>query len=88
MAEIISDEIDFSAYLRETDPQTKIKPARVWVGELKARLRNPNFERQVKLPWEKTNNVFNFRDGEVTLWSGQNGHGKRSASFIASSFPR
>ena len=76
MAEIISDEIDFSAYLRETDPQTKIKPASAWIDELKDRLRNPNFERKVYLPWEKTNKAFAFRDGEVTLWAGQNGHGK------------
>jgi len=76
MAEIITDDIDFAAYLRETDPQTKVKPASAWVEELKARLHNPQFERQVKLPWEKTNSVFSFRDGEVTLWAGQNGHGK------------
>jgi twinkle protein len=28
------------------------------------------------LPWDKTNDAFQFRNGEVTLWAGQNGHGK------------
>ena len=76
MAQIIDDEIDFNLYLRETEAQTKVKPASFWIGEIKDRLRNPNFERKVHLPWDKTNALFSFRNGEVTLWAGQNGHGK------------
>jgi twinkle protein len=77
MAAIIQpDDIDFNFYLHETDAQSKVKPASTWVAELKDRLRNTNFERKVYLPWEKTNESFSFRNGEVTLWAGQNGHGK------------
>lgn len=73
---LLDDTIDFSAYLKETDAQTKVLPAAGWIDELKHRLRNKQHERQTFLPWEKAQNNFAFRDGEVTLWSGQNGHGK------------
>ena len=76
MAEYISDSIDFSCYLRETDAQTKVKPASAWMAELIERLRQPDTSKKIYLPWEKCRNVFQFRPGEVTLWAGQNGHGK------------
>lgn len=76
MAEIFDDSIDFSLYLRETDSQTKVKPASAWHDSLNARLRSKSAEKLVFLPWEKTRDNFAFRRGEVTLWSGQNGHGK------------
>lgn len=77
MAEFLtSDEIDFSLYLRETDAQTKVKPVSTWVGDLKDRLRSKHTEKVVHLPWDKTMESFAFRKGEVSLWSGQNGHGK------------
>lgn len=74
---LISDhEIDFSLYLRETDAQTKVKPASVWMHELIDRLKNPDTTKKIFMPWDKTFGAFNFRPGEVTLWAGQNGHGK------------
>jgi twinkle protein len=76
MAEILDDNIDFSLYLRETDAKTHVKPASVWMAELIHKLRNPDQTKKVYLPWEKCQKVFQFRPGEVTLWAGQNGHGK------------
>lgn len=76
MAEILSDTIDFNLYLRESDAKTKVKPASFWMAELIERLKNPDQTQKVFLPWEKARNWFNFRPGEVTLWAGQNGHGK------------
>ena len=38
MAEILTDEIDFSEYLRETDAKSKVKPASAWMLELIALL--------------------------------------------------
>jgi len=76
MAEILNDEIDFSLYLRETDAKTHVKPASVWMQELIESLRNPDKTKKVHLPWEKARNLFHFRPGEVSLWAGQNGHGK------------
>lgn len=76
MADILTDEIDFAFYLHETEAQTKVKPASEWMAELITKLRNPDTTKKVYLPWEKTRSVFQFRPGEVTLWAGQNGHGK------------
>lgn len=74
--ELINDEIDFDMYLRETDAQVRVKPAALWIDELIHRLRNPDHTKKVYLPWDKARDLFNFRAGEVTLWAGQNGHGK------------
>lgn len=74
--QIIPDTIDFDAYLVETDAKTHVKPASVWMLDLIDRLRNPDTSKKIYLPWERARNVFNFRKGEVTLWAGQNGHGK------------
>jgi twinkle protein len=74
--QVLNDSIDFSEYLRETDAQTKVKPAAYFVEDAKARLRTRKTEKRVFLPWTKTNTSFEFRRGEVTVWAGQNGHGK------------
>ena len=71
-----SDEIDFSAYLRETESKQRVKPAKEYVAELIERLGKPIIERGHPLPWMKTRKLFRFRPGEVTLWAGVNGHGK------------
>lgn len=76
MAEYLSDDIDFSLYLRETDAQAKVKPAKTYSQMLKDRLRGRKSQRMVYLPWTKTLDSFDFRSGEVTMWAGQNGHGK------------
>lgn len=76
MAEWLSDDIDFTAYMKETDAKAKVKPAGAWIDEMKARLRSHKNERRSYMPWPKTHASFAFRDGEVSLWSGQNGHGK------------
>lgn len=76
MAEYIPDDIDFSAYLRDTDAQAKVKQASVWVETMKERLRLKAVERSIVLPWAKSCDDFAFRPGEVTIWGGVNGHGK------------
>jgi len=76
MAEYLTDNMDFSAYLRETDASTKVKQASAWIDELIHNLHNPDTSRKIYLPWTKTTDLFQFRDGEVTMWAGQNGHGK------------
>lgn len=76
---VVPDDIDFDAYLRETDAKTHVKPASVWLHDLVECLRNPDLTKKVYLPWESARDVFAFRPGEVTLWAGQNGHGKTQA---------
>lgn len=72
----IPDTIDFRLYLKETDAQTKVKEASDYIHFLKGRLRQEEKEIVTYLPWSRTKDNFAFRKGEVTLWSGQNGHGK------------
>ena len=76
MPEYLTDDIDFSAYLRETDHKQKVRPASDFVQVAKDRLRSQAKTKKVYLPWPKCNASFEFRRGEVTVWAGQNGHGK------------
>ena len=73
---ILPDDIDYSAYEFETDAKRNVKDAAQWVDDLMCRLRNPDRTPRVFLPWEKTHKLFQFRPCEVTVWAGQNGHGK------------
>jgi twinkle protein len=73
---IIPDDMDFSLWERETHAMRNVKSAGEWVDALIHKLRNPDHRPKVCMPWEKTHGLFAFREGEVTLWSGQNGHGK------------
>jgi twinkle protein len=76
MPEFIDDTIDFAAYLKETDAKTKVKPVSDFVQDAKDRLRSRAKAKRTFLPWTKCNLSFEFRRGEVTVWAGQNGHGK------------
>lgn len=77
MAQVIDpDEIDFAAYLEETEARQKVRPASEYVEEMLHRMFTPGSDRGVCLPWLKVQDVFKFRPGEVTLWAGINGHGK------------
>lgn len=72
----IPDNIDFRLYLKETDAKINVKHAADYIDLLKEDLRQKDKEPVEYLPWPKTHDSFAFRKGEVTLWSGQNGHGK------------
>jgi twinkle protein len=76
MAEYITDEIDFAAYLKDSDAKAKVKPASDFVEDAKERLRTRQKVKRTYLPWPKCNESFEFRRGEVTVFAGQNGHGK------------
>lgn len=76
MYNLIPDDIDFEAYLHETDVGAMVKPAAGWIEDAKHDLLNDSQVTKIYLPWSKTQEYFDFRPGEVTLWSGQNGHGK------------
>lgn len=77
MAQMIKvDDIDFSAYLVETEAAQKVKPASVFVDEMLEWMYTPNIEAVSHLPWPDVQGLFSFRQGEVTLWAGINGHGK------------
>jgi len=77
MANVLSaDVVDFSQYLKDTDTKQHIKKAGSYVQSLKDRLRTKVKQKVTRLPWSGTEKNFEFRRGEVSIWSGQNGHGK------------
>jgi twinkle protein len=77
------DTIDFSAYMRETEASEKVRPASAYVQELIDALGKPDTTRKSFLPWDKLQDKFAFRPGEVTLWAGVNGHGKSLMTGMA-----
>lgn len=76
MFDFVSDDMDFSAYMQETENKATVLPASTWRQALKDSIRKRQTEKRVYLPWVKVNQFFEFRKGEVTVWAGQNGHGK------------
>lgn len=77
MANVIKpDDIDFAAYIRETEAKQKVRPAAEYIEELVDSLFSGKKEPGAFMPWDKTHGLFKFRPGEVTLWAGINGHGK------------
>lgn len=80
MAEFINDSIDFSKYLLETDHKQQVKLATAYLPAMKQRMRDMAKERRLFMPWLKTRENFYFRPGELTVYAGQNGHGKSLVS--------
>lgn len=84
-ANIIHDNIDFSAYMARTEAAHKLVPAGAFADEVADYLEHGTQLTGSKLPWRKTRDLLRFRSGEVTLWSGINGHGKSLALGQAAS---
>lgn len=72
------DEIDFDAYMADTDVQHKVRPAGHWEADLVDEFAPPdgNAVQHPRLPWSRLDNRIALRPGEVSLWFGFNGHGK------------
>lgn len=81
---VLTDDIDFSKYLRETEAHQRVKDASVWVDELESEIESPPAVHECPLPWPKTLGRFSMRPGEVTLWAGQNGSGKSLITGLVS----
>jgi twinkle protein len=74
---VIEDSIDFDAYLTGGDENAKVRPASEYADAVIERLYSNNPEAiGCRLPWQKTEDLFRIRPGEVTIWPGINGHGK------------
>lgn len=76
MSMLTDDMIDFAKYMADTDAAHKVRSAGQYADEVVDFFHNPAPHLGAKLPWEKTHGLIRFRDGEVTLWAGMNGHGK------------
>lgn len=73
---LLDNNMDFSVYYEETEVSANVLPASEYLDELKDSIRARHSSEKIFLPWEKVNPFFEFRKGEVTIWAGQNGHGK------------
>ena len=69
------DDIDHYMKLREAD-QALIKPATDFREELKQEFHGDEASHGLLLPWYKVSDKWRIRSGELTVWSGFNGHRK------------
>lgn len=71
------DDIDFAAYMRDTEVTAKVKSASAFADDLNA-IFAPEVRGQRKphMFSTKLRDVIEFRPGEVTCWAGYNGHRK------------
>ncbi len=77
MAQTLPDDLDFSAYMRETDARVKVRPASSFADQLAAKfLPKEEGARQPRMISTKLAQRLEFRPGEVTAWAGYNGHRK------------
>lgn len=84
---LVRDDIDFKAYLHATAPSTHVHNVDRWSDELGDLLEQGDLLVGDRLPWSKTHDLIRFREGEVTVWAGINGHGKSLvAGLIAMAF--
>ncbi len=74
--ELIPDTVDLSSYMSDVAQEHRVMPASDWVSEVVDYFWKPDTSPKVRMPWAKTQSDFHFRDAEVTLWAGINGHGK------------
>lgn len=74
--QLIRNSIDLSAYMHGSEEEHAVLPASSWVDDVIDHFHAPAEAPKPKLPWLKTHADFEFREGEVTLWGGINGHGK------------
>tara|TARA_R110002126_G_scaffold280287_1_gene427583 strand:+ start:95 stop:1009 length:915 start_codon:yes stop_codon:yes gene_type:complete len=70
----VIDDIDFDKYLH-SDEVAKIKPAGRYSDHVKELFLLGDQQQGLRLPWQKADG-FRFREGELTIWTGYNGHKK------------
>jgi twinkle protein len=76
VAQLIPDDIDFAAYMRDTEASAKVRSGSVFADELVARFEPKTEKHSAGMFSTKLRNVIEFRRGEVTVWAGYNGHRK------------
>lgn len=75
-------DVDFVAYLKNnTSDNEKVKRVVDFYTEIEQHIEKGDSVEGTSMPFARLNNKFGFRGGEVTLWSGYNGHKK--SMFIA-----
>ena len=80
--------IDFEKYYKSHDSDNnKVKRVIDFYDDMENFVENGHIVIGAKLPFPSTHDNFRFRDGEVTLWTGYNGHKKSMVlGFVANEF--
>lgn len=72
-----ADDIDFAAYMQDTEAQHKVRSVDSWAEDLNLEFHPPvGLAPSPILPWAELSNRVELRRGEVSLWFGFNAHGK------------
>lgn len=80
MKTISADVIELADYMAEPDEGHKVRPASDWLDAVIARFNPAQPVFHPTMGWHKTHEAFHFRDGETSVWAGQNGAGKSMAT--------
>lgn len=72
-----------AAYLQAPKTDVQATPAEHYAGKLINLFYGTEADAGAVMPWKKTHDVIKFREKEVTLWTGYNGHGKSQISTQA-----
>lgn len=72
----LPDDIDLTEYMQHHEMRQKVRIASDFRAEVLARLKSDPAMTGERMPWKKTEKLVRFRAGELTLWTGINGHGK------------
>lgn len=72
----ILENIDYKSWYEQMEASVKVRAAEDCLEELIQEMRNPVEQVDIVLPWEKLQDKFLYRPGEVTVLAGQNGSGK------------
>ena len=76
MASVIADDIDFAAYMRDTECSAKVRKASDFADDLAAEFAPRRGDAEPEMFSTKLRGLLGFRPGEVTAWAGYNGHRK------------
>jgi twinkle protein len=79
MANFLSNDIDFCAYMDLTEHDQRVIGSGSYAEDVVSYFWDETTPRGEVLPWEKALGKIAFRPSEVTLWAGFNGHGKSLA---------
>jgi twinkle protein len=79
MANFISDDIDFTAYMDLTEHDHRVISSGQYSEDVVDYFWSEKVDRGQQLPWDKAVGKISFRPAEVTIWSGFNGSGKSLA---------
>jgi len=69
-------DVDFEKYMAETEMSQRVLPAKAFSDELIDVFHGERYDHGDRLPFSKLNKTVRLRSGEVSVWSGFNGHGK------------